>query len=594
MTPWPALDAAPPRQFWLRIVLAWLAICVILIVRNWPAIHAFQLADADDALRLVQVRDLLAGQGWFDLHQYRIDPPEGVATHWSRLVDIPLALIILALRPLLGQPSAELAAAVIVPLLTVLCAVLLTARLTLKLFGESAAYASCFVWIMALEALAQLQPMRIDHHGWQIVAVLAALNGMLAQDSRRGGWIVGSALALGMSISLELLPFTALFAAVLGLRWLRASSARGWLVHMLIALAVTGAASYGLTRGLVAESHCDTISPDHLTGLALAAALVAGIAWLRAPPRNLLIVLLGSAALLVGGVYLALSPQCLAGPFATLDPLVRQVWYNNVLEGMPVWRQSGANIVQMMLPALVGLVITVCSYWRAVGQRRALLGDLALLLAGALTIACLVARFSGVASAIAVVPLAYAIVAWLRRAPTMPLAARLLALPIIVLTLVPGIAAGPLLAKFGPRAVASSPAMEPPLGSGCSMPGSLPAIAGLPPATIFAPFDIGATLLRDTHHSVVATNHHRAASAMHDVIAAYLAAPDQAELIVRRHGAHYVIACSDLIEARNYRKYSPDGLMPQLLAGRIPAWLEPVALPAQAGNLQLFRVRPAP
>ena len=32
----------------------------------------------DDAMRLVEVRDLIGGQGWFDLFQYRLDPPRHV------------------------------------------------------------------------------------------------------------------------------------------------------------------------------------------------------------------------------------------------------------------------------------------------------------------------------------------------------------------------------------------------------------------------------------------------------------------------------------------------------------------------------------
>ena len=50
--------------------------------------------DTDDAMRLVQVRDLLAGQGWFDMVQHRLMPPEGASMHWSRLVDAPLAALI--------------------------------------------------------------------------------------------------------------------------------------------------------------------------------------------------------------------------------------------------------------------------------------------------------------------------------------------------------------------------------------------------------------------------------------------------------------------------------------------------------------------
>lgn len=585
---------AAPRGFWRNIVLAWLAVSAILMVRTWSAIHSFQLADPDDALRLVQVRDLLAGQGWFDLHQYRIDPPAGVATHWSRLVDTPLALTVLLLRSLLGQANAELAAAVIVPLLTLLCAMLLTARLALKLYGTRAAYANCLVWIMAITALTQLEPMRIDHHGWQIVAVLAALNGALSSSARRGGWIIGAALALGMSISLELLPFTALFAAVLGLRWLRDSAQREWLVQMLGALALTSAASYLATRGLVADSHCDTVSPHHLFGLGLAAVLVAGIARLRSVPRPVLMLLLGFAALLVVISYLTLSPQCLAGPFATLDPLVRHVWYNNVLEGMPVWRQAFPTMVQMVIPPLAGLLIVVVSYLRANPERRPLLGDLILLLGGAVLIALLVSRFSAVAAAIATVPLGLAISEWLRRAANMRLAARLLVLPLILLVLLPGFAAEQLKNRLTTPPPVDAQGPTPDLGRGCSLPESLPALAQLPPATMFAPFEISPTLLLETKHDVIATGHHRAAASMHDVIAAFIAPPAQAEAIVRRHGASYVLACGDLIEARNYRTFAPAGLMAQLLEGHPPSWLEPVTLPPSAGNLRLYRVKPAP
>ena len=48
----------------------------------------------DDAMRLVEVRDLINGQGWFDLRQYRLNPP-GVLMHWSRVIDFPLTMSIL-------------------------------------------------------------------------------------------------------------------------------------------------------------------------------------------------------------------------------------------------------------------------------------------------------------------------------------------------------------------------------------------------------------------------------------------------------------------------------------------------------------------
>ena len=60
---------------------------------RWPVSRRFRLpiGDNDSLLRLVEIRDLLGGQGWFDLHQYRMGPPGGFVMHWSRLVDAPIA-----------------------------------------------------------------------------------------------------------------------------------------------------------------------------------------------------------------------------------------------------------------------------------------------------------------------------------------------------------------------------------------------------------------------------------------------------------------------------------------------------------------------
>src|SRR3990167_2986593 len=59
--------------------------------------------DGDDVMRLVQVRDLLNGQGWFDLVQPRLGPEGGTLMHWSRLVDLPIAAIAAPLQTFIGQ-----------------------------------------------------------------------------------------------------------------------------------------------------------------------------------------------------------------------------------------------------------------------------------------------------------------------------------------------------------------------------------------------------------------------------------------------------------------------------------------------------------
>ena len=79
----------------------------------------------------MQVRALLHGQGWYDLRDYRMNPPFGANIHWSRLVDLPIAGLILGLRPFLGGAAAErwaVAIAPMIPYLLLLYSVALTAR----------------------------------------------------------------------------------------------------------------------------------------------------------------------------------------------------------------------------------------------------------------------------------------------------------------------------------------------------------------------------------------------------------------------------------------------------------------------------------
>ena len=115
---WEAEVAQAIDRHWrLLVVLVWLGFCAWFIFNKWAEIRFFALGDTDDNMRMMQVRGLLHGQGWFDLRQHRMNPPFGANIHWSRLVDLPIAGLILGLRPLLGGPAAERWAVAIAPLL---------------------------------------------------------------------------------------------------------------------------------------------------------------------------------------------------------------------------------------------------------------------------------------------------------------------------------------------------------------------------------------------------------------------------------------------------------------------------------------------
>ena len=94
-------DILSRLRIWVPV--AWIGAMLYFLFARWNLIRAFTLSDTDDNMRIMQVRGLLHGQGWYDLRQYRLDPPFGADIHWSRLVDLPIAGIRLLLQPMLPR-----------------------------------------------------------------------------------------------------------------------------------------------------------------------------------------------------------------------------------------------------------------------------------------------------------------------------------------------------------------------------------------------------------------------------------------------------------------------------------------------------------
>ena len=116
---------------WLA-VLAWALIGGWMLFDKWPNIMGFVLSDTDDNMRMSQVRAWLnGGQDWYDLRQYKLNWPDGANMHWSRLVDLPLAGLMLLGRLFLTGPQAEqlaIAVAPLIPLLLLIVSVSLSVR----------------------------------------------------------------------------------------------------------------------------------------------------------------------------------------------------------------------------------------------------------------------------------------------------------------------------------------------------------------------------------------------------------------------------------------------------------------------------------
>ena len=66
---YPAVSRDPRLESRILLVLIWCVAVVTLL-----AMSGMNSVSTDDAMSLVEVRDFLAGQSWFDMTQYRLDP----------------------------------------------------------------------------------------------------------------------------------------------------------------------------------------------------------------------------------------------------------------------------------------------------------------------------------------------------------------------------------------------------------------------------------------------------------------------------------------------------------------------------------------
>ena len=603
LVPAPGGFALNPRLTPVRIALIlWTAMSLIAIVAKWHAIGALDLPDTDDAMRMAQVRDLLAGQGWWDLNQYRVNPAGGgVLMHWSRIVDAPLAAGIWLLKPLFGQAMAErIVMALWPPLLgaglSVACA--LGYR---NLSDRRIAYVVPLFLIMSAFIVSQFRPLRVDHHGWQIVLAMLVMGQALRPATWRAGLAGGVCAAALLAISIEGLPIVALFAGLAALRWALHGRIddRDRLRGYLGALAGGAILLQFLTRGPVGltGSWCDSLSAPYMAAFVVAAGASFGAA--RANPRLAWVrfLLLAIAGVAAAAALVWTEPQCARGPFASLDPIVVEYWYRHVLEGQPLWVSKPLTVIHVLVPSLVGLAGSALA-WRScadAADRRNWATMIAALL-GAAALSLLVMRSASTAHLFALPGCAWLglrMWAWARTiGSALPrIAASVMAA--LSLPLLGSIAiAGALGLVFpGLKADEKDAAEAPPIEQTCLDAAAIAALDRMPATTILTPIDLGAPLIFWTRHSFVATPHHRNKQAMADTIRVFAGDPARAEALVREQQAALIVFCRSANDFTQYRGARRDSLAAQLYAGKPPLWLQAVPI-GRATGLSVWRVKP--
>ena len=572
---------------WLVVGGLWLFTACYLLASSGELIREPRYIDPDDALRIVQVRDFLAGQSWFDVTQYRSYAPYGAEMHWSRLVDLPLAGAILLLRPFLGPEAAELVTAVIIPLLTLAA---LFASLFWSLrgpFGTMHAMVCCLLLMVTPTILYRLEPLRVDHHGWQMVMAAIVIGGVIHRHPRIGGSVAGLAMAVSLRISSEGLPFATIVGAALTLRYVLFPAEGTRLLHYVWVLVLASAGLLVATEGVegALQRHCDTMSIVYLGPMSALSVLLSLAYWSlgdRNQLRRMIPVLLGLA---VGtSVFLFIGKSCLSGPFGEMAPLVRSFWYEGVYEGLPVWKIPKNLMLLVILPALPGLIGLggVCSVERDPARRINWL-SLLVLAVGACAVALGVFRAISVAHLTTLPGLGWLILIAVRRIFQMgsPLLRVFSTVSLTGLT--------PISLMVAAKVLSGHAELTAKTEKSVLKRSNFISLRQLETSTLFAPFDIGPQILLETGHSVIATGHHRNLVGMEIVVRAFLAETDEARAIVEQSGANYVLLANKLPETLRYIERAPDGLAAHLVRGDIPDWMVPVKL-NDLGQILLFRI----
>ncbi|QDP19452.1 AcrB/AcrD/AcrF family protein [Sphingomonas xanthus] len=581
------------RHWRLLILLAWLAYAIVVISARSGLIHNFALGDTDDNLRMAQVRALLGGQGWFDLVQHRFDPVHGGANiHWSRLVDLPIAAIILAMTPLVGGADAERIAAATSPLLPLLPLMFALALTTQRLVHPRAWPLPLIGLLCAYSTIGMFAPLRLDHHGWQLALLAVAVSGIADPRRARGGATLGIASGMSLAIGLEMLIYLALLGGATVLLWVADRNERRRLAAYAAAMVATTGLGYLL---FASEANrlavCDALSPVWLGDAAVGGTIMLALAALRLDSWK---ARLGAAALggaILAGFHALAWPHCLER-LEGVSAEATELWLDRVREARPFYRHAWRTGVVVLALPVAGLFGWVLLIWRArrEGDRQRLARTLAVALPACTAFALLFWQIrAGPAAQLMALPATAALVVFIA-APWMK-APQLWKHALGVLLILTGLgAAVPLGLGLVPKEKTDAMAAKVSAANRrCPSLAALAPIARQPKGVVFSFIDLGPRLIVTTHHDAIGGPYHRNDRAIADVMKAFRGDEAQARRIITGYGSDYLLVCPNMSTATIFMSEAPNGFYGQLMKDKIPAWLEPVQLPADS-PFRMWRV----
>ena len=594
------------KPHWLVVAVAW-AFVTSHFAADWGTIGDV-FHDTDDAMRLVEVRDFLAGQGWFDLHQYRLDPPVDQPMHWSRFVDLPIAVLIRLAEIFVSAGTAEKLALYLWPTLMLIPALFAVRRIACRIGGDWAALPAVYLTATCPPVIGQFVPGRIDHHNVQITLTLWLIAFLFDEPSRRRGIALAATSAVMLAVGMETLPWIILAALGVVHHWV-AEDGRDEAIAYGAGLAVGTIAMMVATLppDLWSWGACDALSANYVALAAVGGVGLAAGAVVAPAGRALRLAFLAAVGALAIFAFALPEPACLRGPFAQVLPEARAVWLDGVTEVQPWHVFFSAHHID----ALVALLVP---FFAAGAVALLLVRDTALRRSVPLWILVACAALATVVGLLQIRTIVYADMLSLpliaaaagrlagdaeargRSATVTVLVATMLASSSLATFVVAKVAPASWKAERAAEATAptgndtSASATGAGAGAPCMTASNYAGLAQLAPGLVAAEVNLGPAILAGTPHSVVTAPYHRMQRGIVDGDRILRSKPDDALALIDLRRVDYVALCTASTSAASARDAAPDGLLVALMDGRIPSRLEEVRL---GGSIRVFRVLPA-
>ena len=369
--------------------LVWTYAIVACALYNTNGPLSGHLFGFDDHVRMTQVLNWVNGAGWYDRMIMRANPPEGFHTIWTRIVDIPIAAVVLLAQQFTNQTSAALIASIVVPDIELAVLFVVARYFARPLAGKKDAWL-IILFVMFTSVLnfkntfAGFHPGEASHHSWYaILDVLmfgAATRIILGVKGRSPYLLLALAIGLLLAVGIEGFLLMAGVAAIIALL--------AW-YYDRPAIAGRGAQAYclGALLGLVLLPMNQ--SPANLFDISFAEPSILGpiligtaalflmieSAILRSVGRGdkiIGMVAMFVVASLLTGLLVMAFPQMLDGPAAGLSPEERRLAFSEHLEAFPLHKvaRDVVDYIGLVGPIVVALITALFAIKKTRSPRR--------------------------------------------------------------------------------------------------------------------------------------------------------------------------------------------------------------------------------